>query len=359
MFLCGLRQKETLQVFHDMLSDKGKVEPFSTENWVIIEQLTEFLKVFKEATTLLSGIYYPTSHLVLNQLFLMTEKINEFQWKGGLYEKMVEPMKKKLKKYFEEIPPTFACAAALNPCLNIIGVELFIEKISFNLELHDEDIMHASKANNEFYKNFKELFQYYFVKHGNTNVGSTSSSSSYFTYQSSNPMTNFLNQLRSENTKRARGDGEGSMSGEFGRYTQTDFLATMGSDEFASFDILAWWKARESQFPILSIMARDLLSVQASTVASESAFSLSGRVLTIRRTRLTPASLEMCICLKDHLDAAERIQDKTSIEGELDIEQELHDVEVEEGRVISLSDEEIALDEASREASSEDEDLIS
>ncbi|GJQ97485.1 zinc finger BED domain-containing protein RICESLEEPER 2 [Tanacetum coccineum] len=60
---------------------------------------------------------------------------------------------------------------------------------------------------------------------------------------------------------------------------------------------------RQSQFLILAFMARDLLSVQASTVASKSAFSLTGRVLSIRRTRLTPASLEMCICLKDHLDA--------------------------------------------------------
>src|SRR3990170_6967177 len=78
MFLCGLRQKDILQVFHDMLVSKGKVEQFSTENWVIIEQITDFLKVFKEATTLLSGIYYPTSHLVLNQIFMMCEKINEF-----------------------------------------------------------------------------------------------------------------------------------------------------------------------------------------------------------------------------------------------------------------------------------------
>ncbi|KAL6513669.1 hypothetical protein OROHE_019529 [Orobanche hederae] len=113
---------------------------------------------------------------------------------------------------------------------------------------------------------------------------------------------------------------------------------------------------RETQFPVLTAMARDLLTVQASTVASESAFSLSGRVLSIRKTRLTPASLEMCICLKDHLDASERIQHNQSLETELDIEQEIHDIEVEEGFAISLSDEEIALDEASREASS-DEDI--
>ncbi|GKC04090.1 zinc finger BED domain-containing protein RICESLEEPER 2-like protein [Tanacetum coccineum] len=47
-------------------------------------------------------------------------------------------------------------------------------------------------------------------------------------------------------------------------------------------------------------------------VASESEFSTSGRVLSIRRTRLTPASLEMCMCLTDHLDAKERKQDASS-----------------------------------------------
>ncbi|GJV39053.1 putative ribonuclease H-like domain-containing protein [Tanacetum coccineum] len=66
--------------------------------------------------------------------------------------------------------------------------------------------------------------------------------------------------------------------------------------------------------PVLSRMAMDILSVQASSVASESAFSTSGRLLTIRRTRLTPESLEMCMCLKDHLDAQERKQDTSPLE---------------------------------------------
>ncbi|KAD5508283.1 hypothetical protein E3N88_15986 [Mikania micrantha] len=109
----------------------------------------------------------------------------------------------------------------------------------------------------------------------------------------------------------------------------------------------------ETQFPILSAMARDLLSVQASTVASEFAFSPSGRVLSIRRTRLTPASLEMCICLKDHLDAMERVQNHTLLEGELEIEEFIHDVEVEEGMTFPLSNEEQTMDEWMRTNSPE------
>nr|GEX89314.1 putative AC transposase [Tanacetum cinerariifolium] len=89
-----------------------------------------------------------------------------------------------------------------------------------------------------------------------------------------------------------------------------------------------FWKEKETMFPVLSRMAIDLISVQASSVASESAFSTSGRVLSIRSTRLTPASLEMCMCLKDHLDAKERKQDKCPLEIPLDFKEDVFDDEL-------------------------------
>ncbi|GJV17680.1 zinc finger BED domain-containing protein RICESLEEPER 2 [Tanacetum coccineum] len=81
-------------------------------------------------------------------------------------------------------------------------------------------------------------------------------------------------------------------------------------------------------------MAMDIISVQATSVTSESAFSTSGRVLLIRRTRLTLASLEMCICLKDHLDAQERKQNKSSLEYAVDFEEEILDAEVQQNKAI-------------------------
>ncbi|GJY72801.1 zinc finger BED domain-containing protein RICESLEEPER 2 [Tanacetum coccineum] len=96
-------------------------------------------------------------------------------------------------------------------------------------------------------------------------------------------------------------------------------------------------------------MAIDIISVQATSVASESAFSTSGRVLSIQRTRLTPTSLEMCMCLKDHLDAQERKQHKSGLENPIDFEEEILDAEVQQNEAIPLSEEEIALDVASSE----------
>ena len=41
----------------------------------------------------------------------------------------------------------------------------------------------------------------------------------------------------------------------------------------APFDILLWWKANSSKYPILSQITRDVLAISVSTIASESAFS--------------------------------------------------------------------------------------
>lgn len=65
------------------------------------------------------------------------------------------------------------------------------------------------------------------------------------------------------------------------------------------FDILSWWKYNGSLYPILSKVARDVLSIHVSTVASESAFSTGGRVVDPHRSSLNPESIEALICAQD------------------------------------------------------------
>nr|GFB34388.1 zinc finger BED domain-containing protein RICESLEEPER 2 [Tanacetum cinerariifolium] len=99
-------------------------------------------------------------------------------------------------------------------------------------------------------------------------------------------------------------------------------------------------------------MAMDLINVQATSVAFKSAFSISKRVLSIRRTRQTLTFLEMCMRLKDHMDATERIQHTSNIENALYLEEEILDEEVPENEATPLFDEDIALDQAAGEARS-------
>ncbi|KAH9622697.1 hypothetical protein KSS87_018283 [Heliosperma pusillum] len=73
-------------------------------------------------------------------------------------------------------------------------------------------------------------------------------------------------------------------------------------------DILTWWRNHSAQFPILSKVARDVLVVPASTVASESAFSAARRVLDEKRSSLDSRTVKMCVCKKDWDQAQKRMQ---------------------------------------------------
>ena len=55
-------------------------------------------------------------------------------------------------------------------------------------------------------------------------------------------------------------------------------------EKLESYDILNWWNWNASNYPILSKMARDILAIPISTVASESAFSTRGCILDAFRS---------------------------------------------------------------------------
>ncbi|KAL4315693.1 hypothetical protein AHAS_Ahas15G0210600 [Arachis hypogaea] len=66
-------------------------------------------------------------------------------------------------------------------------------------------------------------------------------------------------------------------------------------------DILGWWKVNTNRFSVLANMARDILAIPVSTVASEYAFSMGGRIIDQYRSSLTPKIVEALVCTEDWL----------------------------------------------------------
>jgi hypothetical protein len=72
-------------------------------------------------------------------------------------------------------------------------------------------------------------------------------------------------------------------------------------DRIAKLDILAFWKGNEFRYPDVACMARDILSIPVSTVASESTFSVGERVIDQFRSSLKPDFVEALVCTRDWL----------------------------------------------------------
>jgi hypothetical protein len=72
-------------------------------------------------------------------------------------------------------------------------------------------------------------------------------------------------------------------------------------DTNKNFKVLDWWKVAGTRYPTLRKIARDIIAIPVTTVASESAFSTGGRVLSEHCSRLTSKMLEALMCSQDWL----------------------------------------------------------
>ncbi|GAV92143.1 Dimer_Tnp_hAT domain-containing protein/DUF4413 domain-containing protein, partial [Cephalotus follicularis] len=68
-----------------------------------------------------------------------------------------------------------------------------------------------------------------------------------------------------------------------------------------TFDILAWWKSNGIKYPTLQTIARDIYAIPICTVASESTFSMGGRLVSSHRSRLHPTTVKALACTQSWL----------------------------------------------------------
>ncbi|GET50975.1 zinc finger BED domain-containing protein RICESLEEPER 2-like [Rhizophagus irregularis DAOM 181602=DAOM 197198] len=71
---------------------------------------------------------------------------------------------------------------------------------------------------------------------------------------------------------------------------------------------LIWWKTYEKDYPVLSQIAKDYLTIQATSVPSERAFSISGLTISKTRNRLDPETARAIICMKNWISEKERME---------------------------------------------------
>lgn len=267
------------------------------DDWKRAELLLNFLENFYKLTLCISGASYVTSNSVFHEIsqveMLLTQWLESDDFE---LSEMSKRMKEKFVKYWgsiEKMNMILYYAVILDP-----RRKLFFLEFSFD-RLYNETLSVMMKARVQY--GIQELFEEYRLKYETT--GSTASQSSSSSASSTSGSKQSMSSLQSSRTflidqfnmYRSGGKSE-NVKSELEKYLSEEI-----ENESGNFDVLLWWKVNSIRFPILSKLARDVLAVPVSTVASESAFSTGGRVLDAFRSSLSPKIVQGIICAQDWL----------------------------------------------------------
>ena len=199
-------------------------------------------------------------------------------------------MHEKFNKYWSEINVLMAMASVLDPRYKFTMVDYCFAKLYHDYEFESRVGDIKSKLNTLF-----EVYANEFVAKVSTIISSSSSNSSHssVTGSSSGSCRSQMDEFYA-----IRKSKVSSQKSDLEVYLEKPELLVVEA-EGDPFVVLDWWKINNVKYPALSRMARDILCIPVSTVASESAFSAGGRVLDDYRSSLTADMVEVLVCNGD------------------------------------------------------------
>lgn len=267
-------------------------------DWEKARYLVIFLENFYELTVKVSGTKYVTCNNFFDDLSHINGLLNEMVESPNVeLNSMARTMKDKYDKYWgkiEKMNMLIFISSILDPRTKFEYLEFVLSKMYGEV---DGGVV-AMLAKDSMFELFNEYKRLHSAHESSSSSFSTSPISSQQASVDGDASKRINDRYKMEFKKRKTELGGRDNKSELDKYLNED---CEDDDEKLKFDILLWWKVNSVRFPILSIMARDVLAVPISTVASESAFSTGGRVLDAFRSSLTPRIVQCLICTQDWL----------------------------------------------------------
>ncbi|GKV51607.1 hypothetical protein SLEP1_g58242 [Rubroshorea leprosula] len=274
------------------LDDENFKWTLDEEEWKRVGRICELLQPFSEISTLFSGSKYPTSNLYFKHVWKIELCLLENIKCGDIYIRdMATSMKAKFEKYWDSYSLILAFAIILDPryklsfvtyCYKILNEETYTAKVNHVTDklyqLYNEYVMEGSKLEST------------------NNATMPTTTVTEVVGNKDRLMEGFENfDMEKVHTSQLR-----------------QYLEEGRQPHRQPLDILEFWKQNERRLPDLARMARDILSIPITTVASESAFSMGGHVLTKLRGSLLPENAEALITTRTWLNGFQKEGDNTA-----------------------------------------------
>ncbi|KAI7946600.1 hypothetical protein MJO29_011127 [Puccinia striiformis f. sp. tritici] len=254
------------------------------DQWFELLQMKTFLSIFHEATEDLLGTKYPTSILLFKRMIKLRKNIDLAQENNTIGIAAL-PMREKFNKYWEKMERFAQLAIIFDPRYKLDYLRYYFSS-ELKLSRSSTD-SHVSQIKECLY----DYYGFYAPQPNTDNAASTNKNNPTDEDDEDHGFKSFLASTK--------GSTKGSSpTAELDLYLQE---ATIQVPKKKNINLLDWWKANEGRFPHLSQMAKTILMVPMTSVASESAFSTGGRVLDDYRSQLNPATVEALICAQDWL----------------------------------------------------------
>ncbi|CAN1149655.1 Putative AC transposase [Linum perenne] len=255
----------------------------STSHWQFAAIVCEKLEVFSLISVMFSGSNYPTTNLFFPRICDLRVKICEWIYDPNVViSNMAQSMWSKFSKYWDGIHHILAVAIVLDPRYKLEIVEYYAEKIG-----HDDCGFSADSMKQVLCDLILEYQSSFAKNQSSCGVGSSALEDGNAT-SNDRDFELFLTQRKKARTT--------AIVTELDNYLNEDVLP-----RYSEFDILMWWKLRGLKYPILQAIARAVLAIPVTFVASESAFSSGGRLLDPHRSKLHFATVEALMCTRSWL----------------------------------------------------------
>ncbi|XP_073153840.1 zinc finger BED domain-containing protein RICESLEEPER 2-like [Henckelia pumila] len=252
------------------------------EEWLLAEEVSQILKVFYSVTEIFSGRKYPTTNIFFPKVCEI--KASLIKWTTSpnkIVSSVAERMLSKFEKYWSDIHGVMGIATILDPRYKTKLVEYCFKRTHGEIGFK-EPVRRIQKM-------CYDLLDDYTNNSGHSRVEKRSMETRLNT-----STDDFLDSFDKEVALEC--DIYTDFKTELDHYLEDKVLPRN-----VDFDILEWWKTNGIKYPTLMRMTRDLLVIPISTIASESAFSTGGRLVSLHRSRLHPKNLEALMCTQSWL----------------------------------------------------------